>query len=80
MNFDDHFHIANCTRYVSAGRAATQQIVCLVVDEAHRATGNYSYCVVVREVSFKCLILPQATGFELISFKGSTKNLKPYFF
>lgn len=25
-------------------------LVCLVIDEAHRAVGNYSYCVAVREV------------------------------
>lgn len=25
-------------------------LVCLVIDEAHRAMGNYSYCVAVREV------------------------------
>lgn len=32
-----------------------KQLVCLVIDEAHRASGNYSYCVAVREVclSFK---------------------------
>lgn len=28
-----------------------RHLVCLVIDEAHRAMGNYSYCVVVREVS-----------------------------
>lgn len=26
--------------------------MCLVIDEAHRATGNYSYCVIVRQVYF----------------------------
>ena len=25
-------------------------LVCLVIDEAHRALGNYSYCVAIREV------------------------------
>jgi hypothetical protein len=29
-----------------------QQIVCLVIDEAHRASGNYAYCMVIREVCF----------------------------
>ncbi len=33
-----------------AGICPMKEIVCLVVDEAHRATGNYSYCVVIREV------------------------------
>ena len=27
-------------------------LVCLVIDEAHRAMGNFSYCVAVREVCF----------------------------
>ncbi len=33
-----------------AGICPMTEIVCLVVDEAHWATGNYSYCVVIREV------------------------------
>jgi hypothetical protein len=31
-----------------AGICPMKEIVCLVVDEAHRATGNYSYCVVIQ--------------------------------
>jgi ERCC4-related helicase len=31
-----------------------KQLVCLVIDEAHRASGNYAYCMAVRKV---CLML-----------------------
>lgn len=27
-----------------------KHLVCLVIDEAHRASGNYSYCVAIREL------------------------------
>lgn len=33
-----------------------KHLVCLVIDEAHRATGNYSYCVVVREVCLDLVV------------------------
>ncbi|OAY65531.1 Fanconi anemia group M protein [Ananas comosus] len=33
-----------------AGICLVRQLVCLVIDEAHRALGNYSYCVAVREL------------------------------
>lgn len=32
------------------GSCLVKHLVCLVIDEAHRATGNYAYCVAVREV------------------------------
>ncbi|KAD4981721.1 hypothetical protein E3N88_18392 [Mikania micrantha] len=32
------------------GSCPVKQLVCLVIDEAHRASGNYSYCVAVREL------------------------------
>lgn len=35
-----------------SGICLVKQLVCLVIDEAHRATGNYSYCVAVREACF----------------------------
>lgn len=35
---------------IQSGSCHTKELVCLVVDEAHRAMGNYSYCVVVREI------------------------------
>ena len=42
-------HIMLRERYL-VGSCLVKHLVCLVVDEAHRATGNYSYCVAVREV------------------------------
>ncbi|KAM3394814.1 DEAD-box ATP-dependent RNA helicase FANCM isoform X1 [Capsicum galapagoense] len=35
---------------IHSGICFMRHLVCLVIDEAHRATGNYSYCVVVREL------------------------------
>ena len=44
-----------------------EQIVCLVIDEAHRATGNYAFVTVVKEVSagsqnFRVLALSATPG------------------
>lgn len=36
--------------WLLAGICMVNQLVCLVIDEAHRASRNYAYCVVVREV------------------------------
>ena len=33
-----------------SGACSVKYLVCLVIDEAHRAMGNYSYCVAIREV------------------------------
>ncbi|KAJ8774205.1 hypothetical protein K2173_009636 [Erythroxylum novogranatense] len=35
---------------IQAGTCLAKSLVCLVIDEAHRAMGNYSYCVVVRQL------------------------------
>ncbi|KAE8693513.1 DEAD/DEAH box RNA helicase family protein, putative isoform 2 [Hibiscus syriacus] len=35
---------------IQSGTCLSKYIVCLVIDEAHRALGNYSYCVAVREL------------------------------
>ncbi|XP_010543518.1 PREDICTED: ATP-dependent DNA helicase mph1 isoform X2 [Tarenaya hassleriana] len=35
---------------IQSGSCHVNYLVCLVIDEAHRASGNYSYCVVVREL------------------------------
>ncbi|XP_059280507.1 DEAD-box ATP-dependent RNA helicase FANCM isoform X1 [Lycium ferocissimum] len=35
---------------IHSGICFVKHLVCLVIDEAHRASGNYSYCVVVREL------------------------------
>ncbi|KAJ6877878.1 hypothetical protein NC651_030579 [Populus alba x Populus x berolinensis] len=34
-----------------SGTCLAKHLVCLVMDEAHRASGNYSYCVAIREIS-----------------------------
>ena len=33
---------------LQAGRVKASDVVCVVIDEAHRASGNYAYCAVVR--------------------------------
>ncbi|KAL5776376.1 hypothetical protein ACOSP7_009302 [Xanthoceras sorbifolium] len=35
---------------IQSGTCLVKYLVCLVIDEAHRALGNYSYCTAVREV------------------------------
>ncbi|XP_028805744.1 DEAD-box ATP-dependent RNA helicase FANCM-like [Neltuma alba] len=35
---------------IHSGKCLVKYLVCLVIDEAHRAMGNYSYCEVVREL------------------------------
>ncbi|KAG6435278.1 hypothetical protein SASPL_100148 [Salvia splendens] len=34
---------------IQSGSCLVKNLVCLVIDEAHRATGNYSYCGAIRE-------------------------------
>lgn len=36
---------------IQSGTCLMKYLVCLVIDEAHRALGNYSYCVAVRELT-----------------------------
>lgn len=40
------------TSWSILGICPVKQLICLVIDEAHRAMGNYSYCVAVREACF----------------------------
>lgn len=42
---------------IDQGRLDPKKIVCLVVDEAHRATNNYAYTSVVNSESFACVLL-----------------------
>lgn len=37
-------------RDIQSGACLVKYLVCLVIDEAHRAMGNYSYCVAIREL------------------------------
>ena len=41
------------------------RIVCLVIDEAHRASGNYAYCNVIK------LIEEMDMGFRILSLSAT---------
>ncbi|KAG9444162.1 hypothetical protein H6P81_015502 [Aristolochia fimbriata] len=61
---------------IHAGTCLVRQIVLLVIDEAHRATGNYAYCVAVRElmavpVHLRILALTATPG----SKQGAIQNV-----
>jgi ERCC4-related helicase len=56
------------------------RIVCLVVDEAHRAQGNYAYCKVVREIAsvtrhFRILALTASPGSDAAAVQNMISNL-----
>eukprot|EP01018_Ginkgo_biloba_P026785 Gb_37519 [translate_table: standard] len=62
------------------GSCVMKQLVCLVVDEAHRAMGNYSYCVVVREimavpVQLRILALTATPGSKQATIQTVIDNL-----
>ncbi|CAK9205714.1 unnamed protein product [Sphagnum troendelagicum] len=64
-----------------AGICPMKEIVCLVVDEAHRATGNYSYCVVIREllaanVQLRILALTATPGSKQATIQAVLDNLQ----
>ena len=55
---------------LSSGICPAKEIVCCVIDEAHKALGNYAYCQVVRElvvnrVQFRVLGLSATPGDDL---------------
>ncbi|KAI8969738.1 P-loop containing nucleoside triphosphate hydrolase protein [Pilobolus umbonatus] len=63
------------TRHCPATR-----IVCLVADEAHRATGNYAYTDVIKKISrvhehFRVLALTATPGSNLDTVQSVIKNL-----
>ena len=43
----------------------TKKIVLLVIDEAHRATGNYAYCKIIQ------LLEGARTGFRILSLSAT---------
>lgn len=52
---------------LSNGRCDARKIVCVVIDEAHRATGQYAYSTVIQEISsatktFRVLALSATPG------------------
>ncbi|PWA45681.1 DEAD/DEAH box RNA helicase family protein [Artemisia annua] len=66
---------------IQTGSCAVKQIVCLVIDEAHRASGNYAYCVVVRElmavpVQLRILALTATPGSDRKTIQNVIDNLQ----
>lgn len=64
---DVHFIIlSKWWNHNSTGTCLVKYLSCLVIDEAHRALGNYSYCVAVREVCCSiCTHFPFLLNFSL---------------
>ncbi|XP_019099377.1 PREDICTED: ATP-dependent DNA helicase mph1-like [Camelina sativa] len=66
---------------IQSGTCLTKYLVCLVIDEAHRALGNYSYCVVVRElmavpIQLRILALTATPGSKTQAIQGIIDNLQ----
>lgn len=62
------------------GRCDARSIVCLVVDEAHRATGQYAYTKVVEEIvqiskRFRVLALSATPGSDVKRLQAVRKNM-----
>ncbi|XP_038996507.1 DEAD-box ATP-dependent RNA helicase FANCM-like isoform X5 [Hibiscus syriacus] len=65
---------------IQSGACLSKYIVCLVIDEAHRALGNYSYCVAVRElmsmpVQLRILALTATPGSKQPTIQQIINNL-----
>ncbi|RLN52459.1 hypothetical protein BBJ28_00007668 [Nothophytophthora sp. Chile5] len=63
------------------GVCAAEKFVCVVVDEAHRATGNYAYCCVVQEIEaktqfFRVLALSATPGAKFDVIQDVVNNLR----
>lgn len=63
------------------GRADARRIVLLVVDEAHRATKDYAYCKVVRELDagggrYRVLALSATPGADTNKVQDVVRNLR----
>ena len=63
------------------GTCPAQQVVCLVVDEAHKATGNHSYTQVVKKLTqlsggFRLLALSATPGQTLERIQEVVTNLR----
>ena len=59
---------------LSSGICPAKEIVCCVIDEAHKALGNYAYTQVVRElvvnsVKFRVLALSATPGDDLTAIQ-----------
>ncbi|KAL6318094.1 hypothetical protein AAG906_035239 [Vitis piasezkii] len=65
---------------IQSGICLVKYLVCLVIDEAHRALGNYSYCTAVRElmaapVQLRILALTATPGSKQQSIQNIIDNL-----
>ncbi|KAI8082655.1 uncharacterized protein B0P05DRAFT_586308 [Gilbertella persicaria] len=65
---------------LESSSCAAEKIACIVVDEAHKATGNYAYSEVVRKVSkknkdFRVLALTATPGSNLDAVQAVVDNL-----
>ncbi|TYZ60200.1 hypothetical protein PybrP1_003522 [[Pythium] brassicae (nom. inval.)] len=63
------------------GVCEAERFVCLVVDEAHRATGHYAYCGVVEQVArrtpfFRVLALSATPGAKFEVIQDVIRNLR----
>ncbi|KAF1332742.1 Fanconi anemia group m protein, partial [Globisporangium splendens] len=63
------------------GICEAERFVCVVIDEAHRATGNYAYCLVVQEIEkktqfFRVLALSATPGAKFEIIQDVIKNLR----
>ncbi|XP_073225685.1 DEAD-box ATP-dependent RNA helicase FANCM [Cicer arietinum] len=65
---------------IHSGKCLVKYLVCLVIDEAHRAMGNYSYCEAVRElmavpVQLRILALTATPGSKQKTVQDVIDNL-----
>lgn len=65
---------------LTRGRCSAGQIKLLIVDEAHRALGNYAYCTAVRELvragtQARIVALSATPGSDIPSVKQMIQNL-----
>ncbi|GAU15560.1 hypothetical protein TSUD_45970 [Trifolium subterraneum] len=65
---------------IQSGKCLVKYLVCLVIDEAHRAMGNYSYCEAVRElmavpVQLRILALTATPGSKQQTVQDVINNL-----
>ncbi|XP_076312701.1 FA complementation group M [Tachypleus tridentatus] len=65
---------------LSRGVCLISKVKCIVVDEAHKALGNHSYCQVIKELmncskQFRVLALTASPGSDLMAVGKVLKNL-----
>ncbi|KAI9914226.1 hypothetical protein PsorP6_005502 [Peronosclerospora sorghi] len=75
------FALPELTNDLKRGFCAAEKFVCIVVDEAHRATGNYAYCCVVQGIEtktrfFRVLALSATPGANFDVIQDVVNNLR----